>query len=46
MTTATIRVPALKVKVPLAADALPRDLVPSDGPRESRSSTWSWRAAR
>ncbi len=30
--TATIRVPALKVTVPLAADALPRDLVPSDGP--------------
>ena len=32
MTTATIRVPGLKVTVPLAADALPRDLVPSDGP--------------
>jgi hypothetical protein len=30
--TATIRVPALKVTVPLAADALPRDLVPPDGP--------------
>src|SRR3954454_2421191 len=29
---ATIRVPALKVTVPLAADALPRDLVPMDGP--------------
>jgi hypothetical protein len=32
MTTATIRVPGLKVAVPLAADALPRDLVPVDGP--------------
>ena len=32
MTTATIRVPGLKVVVPLAADALPRDLVPPDGP--------------
>ncbi len=31
-TTATIRVPGLKVTVPLAADAFPRDLVPSDGP--------------
>ena len=31
-TTATIRVPGLKVTVPLAADALPRDLVPADGP--------------
>jgi hypothetical protein len=31
-TTATIRVPTLKVTVPLAADALPRDLVPIDGP--------------
>ena len=31
-TTATIQVPALKVTVPLAADALPRDLVPRDGP--------------
>jgi hypothetical protein len=31
-TTATIQVSALKVTVPLAADALPRDLVPSDGP--------------
>jgi hypothetical protein len=30
--TATIRVPGLKVSVPLAADALPRDLVPMDGP--------------
>jgi hypothetical protein len=29
--TATIRVPSLKVTVPLAA-ALPRDLVPMDGP--------------
>jgi hypothetical protein len=27
-----IRVPGLKVAVPLAADALPRDLVPADGP--------------
>ena len=32
MTKATIRVPGLKVAVPLAADALPRDLVPMDGP--------------
>jgi hypothetical protein len=31
-TPATIRVPGLKVAVPLAADALPRDLVPMDGP--------------
>ena len=30
--TATIRVPSLKVTVPLAAEALPRDLVPMDGP--------------
>jgi hypothetical protein len=30
--TATIQVPGLKVTVPLAADALPRDLVPMDGP--------------
>src|ERR687894_512405 len=30
--TATIRVPGLKVTVPLAADALPRDLVPPEGP--------------
>ena len=29
---AIIRVPGLKVAVPLAADALPRDLVPMDGP--------------
>jgi hypothetical protein len=32
MSKATIRVPGLKVAVPLAADALPRDLVPMDGP--------------
>ena len=32
MTKATIRVPGLKVAVPLAADVLPRDLVPKDGP--------------
>ena len=32
MTQATIHVPGLKVTVPLAADALPRDLVPMDGP--------------
>ena len=32
MTKATIRVTGLKVAVPLAADALPRDLVPMDGP--------------
>jgi hypothetical protein len=31
-TTATIRVPGLKVAVPLAAEALPRDIVPMDGP--------------
>ena len=30
--TATIRVPSLKVTVPLAAADLPRDLVPMDGP--------------
>jgi hypothetical protein len=30
--TATIHVPGLKVTVPLAAAALPRDLVPIDGP--------------
>jgi hypothetical protein len=32
MPTATIPVPGLKVAVPLAADLLPRDLVPPDGP--------------
>ncbi len=32
MPQATIRVPGLKVTVPLAADALPRDLVPMEGP--------------
>jgi hypothetical protein len=32
MTKATIRMPGLKVTVPLAAAALPRDLVPMDGP--------------
>ena len=32
MTKATIRVPGLKVAVPLTADALPRDLVPMEGP--------------
>jgi hypothetical protein len=32
MKTATIRVPGLKVAVPLQPDALPRDLVPPDGP--------------
>jgi hypothetical protein len=32
MSTATIRVPGLKVTVALAAEALPRDLVPMDGP--------------
>ena len=31
-TTATIRVPGLKVAVLLAADGVPRDLVPMDGP--------------
>jgi hypothetical protein len=30
--TATIRVPGLKVSVPLAPAALPHDLVPMDGP--------------
>src|SRR4028118_449241 len=32
MKTATIRVTSLKVTVPLAAAALPRDLVPMEGP--------------
>jgi hypothetical protein len=32
MKNATIRVPGLKVAVPLPADALPRDLVPMEGP--------------
>src|SRR3954454_5655025 len=32
MSRATIRVAGLKVAVPLAAEALPRDLVPPDGP--------------
>jgi hypothetical protein len=32
MAKAIIRVPGLKVAVPLGADALPRDLVPVDGP--------------
>jgi hypothetical protein len=32
MAKATIRVPGLKVAVPLAAEALPRDLVPLEGP--------------
>ena len=31
-TKATIHIPGLKVAVPLAADALPRDLVPMEGP--------------
>jgi hypothetical protein len=31
-TKATIQVPGLKVTVPLAPDALPRDLVPMEGP--------------
>ncbi len=31
-TMTTIRVPSLKVTVPLAAAALPRNLVPKDGP--------------
>jgi hypothetical protein len=31
-TKATVHVPGLKVTVPLAADALPPDLVPMDGP--------------
>jgi hypothetical protein len=30
--TVTIRVPGLKVAVPLPADSLPNDLVPADGP--------------
>ena len=33
-TKATIHVPGLKVTVPLAADALPRDLVPMEGPAD------------
>jgi hypothetical protein len=32
MPTATIRVPGLKVALPLSAEQLPRDLVPADGP--------------
>jgi hypothetical protein len=32
MASATIRVPGLKVTVPLSAEALPRDLVPMEGP--------------
>src|SRR4051794_38751404 len=32
MAKATIQVPGLKVAVPLAAEALPRDLVPMEGP--------------
>jgi hypothetical protein len=32
MAKASIRVPGLKVAVPLPADALPRDLVPMEGP--------------
>jgi hypothetical protein len=32
MPAATIRVPSLKLTVPLAADALPRDIVPMDAP--------------
>src|SRR3954465_12023484 len=32
MKSATIRVKGLKVAVPLQADAVPRDLVPMDGP--------------
>ena len=32
MAKATIQVPGWKVAVPLAAEALPRDLVPMDGP--------------
>ena len=32
MTKATLRVPGLKVAVPLAAAALPGDLVPREGP--------------
>ena len=32
MAKATIRVPGLKVAVPLAADVLPSDLVPMEGP--------------
>jgi hypothetical protein len=32
MKQATIRVPGLKVAVPLPADAIPQDLVPMEGP--------------
>jgi hypothetical protein len=32
MKKATLRVPGLKIAVPLPADALPQDLVPPDGP--------------
>src|SRR4051812_5150227 len=34
MTKATIRVPGLKVTVPLSAQVLPRDLVPMEGPAD------------
>jgi hypothetical protein len=36
-TKATIQVPGLKVTVPLAANALPRDLVPMEGPAREPS---------
>ena len=41
----TIHVPGLKVTVPLAADALPRDLVPREGPAGEPPSSWSSTAA-
>ncbi len=45
-TKATIHVPGLKVTVPLAADVLPRDLVPMEGPAGEPTSSWSSMAVR
>ena len=45
-TKATIHVPWLKVTVPLAAGALPRDLVPMEGPAGEPTSNWSSTARR
>ena len=46
MTKATIHVPGLKVTVPLAADALPRDLVPREGPPGEPTLRPSWNLTR
>ena len=43
MKNATLRVPGLKVAVPLPADALPPDLVPPEGPAARPPSNWSLR---